>query len=418
MALLQVLAALWLAFWPAFWPVAAEASEVTLIDFLNAAWANSPLAKGESLQDRASNELIEASRAKYLPRLSIEAIDSTGFPGSSSDLRVSGPMGSPFRVGAAAGVVVEQTIYDFGRIESAMAHAKAHKSLSQARLAEEKFRFLLSVGQTYLECARAKSLQQTDEELMGWAKVNLRETARFTQTGQRSVIDNSLVQTEVNALALELGQLRKLEQSTEAQMRLYGVAAGCKGLGDSLKFEVSTSLQIEDPGTLLAKARIEAAQASAQQAKAAQLPTIDAMGAIGAMEDARLVDRQNFSAGVRLAFPVWNGGEDAKREQAFKSLADFQAENLKAAQLEYAARLRALKDALDRDREALSVIEKNVEQVEKTIRLASKRYERLEGQLIDVREALKQLRQIGMDRLRAMQSVASVSLQLGILRSR
>jgi outer membrane protein len=395
-------------------PMTASAQDVTIVKFLETAWSSSPVIKGEALQNEASNQLVSAVRGKYLPRLSLDAIDSTGFPASNSALQVGGLMGSPFRSGLAGGVVLQQTVYDFGRIQSLLEHAKAERSLVRARLSEDKFRFLLSLGQLYLECAHARSLQLSDVELMGWAKINLKETARFTKTGQRSVIDNSLVQTEVNGLQLELDQLHRYEQSLSEQMKLYGASAGCKGLGDSWQVHIPDDLRVEAPSLLIAKAQIELAQASYHEAKAAQLPTLNVMGSVGDMEKTRLVDKENYAAGSGLVFPIWNG-EDSRREEAYKAQADYQSENLKAAQLEYTARIKNLEDEYLRDRDALTVIEGDLQQVQKTIKLASKRYQSLEGPLIDVREAFKQLRQMGLERLRVMTALGEVSLQLGML---
>jgi len=396
----------------------ASAQETSFVNFLQTAWELSPTVRGEVLQNDASNEFISSARGKYLPHVSLDAIDTTGFPASNAELGVGGLMGSPFRSGLAGGIVVNQTVYDFGRIQSFLERAKAEKSLNLARLAEDKFRFLSTAGRLYLTCARVRSLQQHDTELMSWAKINLKETARFTKTGQRSIVDNSLVQTEVNSLNLELEQLHKFEDSLNGQMKMYGSKGGCQSLSGAWKIQVPEALQVEEPSLLLAKAQIELSQSSYEEAKASQLPKLNVMASSGGMDDARLVDQQNYSAGIGLVFPIWNGGEDARRERAYKSQTEYQGENLKAAQLEYATRLKNLQDELSRDQEALTVIEKNLEQVEKTIKLASKRYRTLEGTLIDVREAFKQLRDLGLERIQVMSALADTSLQVGMLRTR
>lgn len=399
-------------------PMTSSAQEISLVDFLRQAWEKGPVSQAEGLQNSASDEFVHSVQGKYLPHVALDAIDSTGFPASNSALQVGGLMGSPFRSGAAGGVVVTQTVYDFGRIESALKEVKAERSLVQARLAEDKMRYLESAAQVYLACARARSLQENDEELMKWAKINLKETARFTRTGQRSVIDNSLVQTEVNELRLELDDLGKFQQSLTEQMKLYGANSGCKTLSDSWDSQVPEALRVDDPRLLLAKAQMETAHAGFEDAKSRQLPTINVMGSAGGMEKSRLVPEQDYAAGVGIVFPVWNGGEDYRREKAFKTQSDYQDQHLKAAELEFNVQIKNLQDELSRDRDALKVVGKNLEQVEKTIKLASTRYQRLEGPLIDVREALKQLRQLGLERVEMMNSLGAVSVQLSIWRNK
>jgi outer membrane protein len=401
-----------------FLPTLSFAEEISLVDFLKIVWENGPVRHGEALQDSASEDLVRSAKGKYLPHVSLDAIDTTGFPASNSELQVDGLMGSPFRSGLAGGVVVEQTLYDFGRIQSAVARARVDKSTRRAQLAADKFQFLTSVGQIYLACAQVRSMRHNDEDLMRWAQINLKETARFTKTGQRSIVDNALVQTEVNTLNLELDQLQKYEQSLNAQMQIYGVKADCRRLSGSLQTQVPSELKVQEPSVLVAEAEIEVAQASYEAARSAQLPKLNAMGSFGDMDRARLVDKQNYAAGVGLEFPIWNGGEDAKREHAYKTQADYQRENLKAAQLEYSKQIKNLQDGFDRNQEALGVIDKNREQVEKTLRLATKRYQTLQGPLIDFREAFKQLREVNYQRIRTMQTLAAASLQLSLLNSK
>ena len=244
-------------------------------------------------------------------------------------------MGSPFHSGAAGGAILEQTVYDFGRISSALQQAKAEKSLTQARLAEDKFRFLYGTGLLYLACARVRTLIQSDQQLMSWAQINLKETARYTRTGQRSVIDNSLVQTEVDKLQLEMDQLQKYQQSLGEQMKFYGVTCGCKGLDDSWSFLVPTALRVEEPSLLIAKAQMESSQAGYESAKSAQLPTIKVMGSVGDMNDARLVDKQGLFGGSRRCLSDLElelRMQDASKHTKFKL--DTKSENLKAAELD------------------------------------------------------------------------------------
>jgi outer membrane protein TolC len=393
----------------------ASAAEISIGEFLRTAWEKGPLVRGEALQNEASNQFVSAARGKWLPHVSLDAVDSTGFAAANSGLQVEGLMGSPFRSGLAGGVVVEQTIYDFGRIQSAIAGSKADMSLRRSRLAENKYHFLTSVGQIYLACSRARLLQETAGELMSWAEINLKETAKFTRTGQRSIVDNSLVQAEVNALKLELDQLDRYQTSLTEQMALYGASAGCKDLAQAWQLQVGNELKVEEPSLLLAQAELEMSKASLESSKAAQLPTLKVMGSLGSMEQSRVVQVQDYSAGVGLVFPIWNGGEDARKEQAWKSQAEYQKENLQAAQLEFSAHMKNLSDEFAREQSALKVEESDLAQVRKTMRIASQRYHNLEGPLIDVREAFKQLRQMEVERIQTLYRLGSVQLTLALL---
>ena len=307
--------------------VTVRAGEVSLADFLRSAWEQSPAIRAEVLQTDSSNFMISSARGRYLPHISVDAIDSTGFPASNSRLGVSGIMSSPFRSGFSAGLVIEQMLYDFGRVASALQGARAEKSLREARLAEEKFRFLIRAGQVYVDCSTAKSMRELSADLLTWAHIIQKEAAHFTRTGQRSIIDNSLIQTEVDSLQIELEQLEQLQQSQLEQMKLFGREDRCQVLSTAKQVLIAPQLQVDEPNVLLAQAQTEAASAAAASARADQLPKLKAMGSVGYMEKTRLVERKDYAAGIGLSFPIWNGGEDQRREQAFKAEAESGARN-------------------------------------------------------------------------------------------
>jgi outer membrane protein TolC len=392
-------------------------AETTLIDFLQSAWQKSPVIAGETSKNEESEQFVKSARGKYFPHVSLAGIDSTGFPASSSALRVGGIMGSPYRAGLAGGVIVEQTVYDFGRINSVLEAAKADKSLNEARLASEKLRFLTELGGLYLSCARTKSLLEENEHMMFWAKLILRETGRFTKTGQRSIIDNSLVKSKLNDLELQEAELKRLQASLIYQMKIYAEPSGCAALQTATVNQVPENLKVEEPSMLLAKAQVEVSRAGVENAKSAQLPTLNVMGSAGGMDHARLVDQQDYSASVGLVFPIWNGGEDQHREQAYKSQVEYQSQLLKTTELEFQSKLKNLIDERDRFRESLQQIDQNLAHVRETMKLASKRYQRLEGPLIDVRDAYSELQTIEYQRVGLQYNLATASLQLSLLKT-
>lgn len=394
-------------------------AQTSLSDYLKAAWKQGPVSASETHKNDESEQFINSARGKYFPHVSLAGIDSAGFPSSNGQLGVGGLMGSAFRSGPAGGVIVKQTIYDFGRISSALEAAKAGKSLNEAKLADQKLHYLVSLGGLYLNCARTKSLLEQNDRMMVWAKLILKESSRFTSTGQRSIIDNSLVRSKVNDLELQQKEFKKLETSYLAQMKPFASINECSRLGLAVTSSMPSELMVEEPSLLLAKAQIEVSQAGQNEAEASQLPSLNVMGSAGYMDKMRFVDkRQDYSAGVGLVFPIWNGGEDLHRERAYKAQADYQKQILKATELEFKAKLRNLVDRRQRDKETLADLESNLGHVRDTMKLASKRYQRLEGPLIDVREAYAELQDMEYQRVNLLYSLADASLQLSLLKTR
>ena len=395
----------------------ALAGEISLNDFLQKAWDQSALAQGEKFKNEEGDELERSAKGKYLPHLSLQAIDTKGFAASSSSLHVGGIMGSPYRSGWAAGVVAEQTVYDFGRISAVLDKVKAENALHEARLANDKVKFLNHLGRIYLSCAKARTLQNQNTRLMNWLEMILKESAQFTKTGQRSVIDNALVKMEMNELIIEQNELKKFQTSLTEEMKLYLSSAGdCQTLSTLWKTPLPVELTVEAPPLLLAKAEKKSAESLLESAKANQLPTLSLVGSLGEMEDVRLVKKEDYSVGVALIFPFWNGGEDLHREKAYRSQLDYNEQLLKQAELEFSNELKGRKDEFDRDQDTLTAIEKDLELGRQTMQLASKRYRQMQGPLVDVRDAFKTLKTIEEKRSKILDFLAFNSLELGMLR--
>lgn len=393
-------------------------AETKLSDYLTRAWGQSPVLTGDASKLNESEEFVSSARGKYFPHVSLAGIDTTGFPASTGMLGVGGLMGSPFRSGMAGGVIVQQTVYDFGRISSALESAKAGKSYNEAKLAEEKLRYLTSLGELYLGCARARSLLDKTERMMGWANLILKETLRFTKTGQRSIIDNALVKSKMNDLVLQQKEYRKVEASYTEQMKHFAHIDRCDRLSQTLSTSMPGELMVEEPTILLAKAQVEVSEAGRKGAEADQLPTLDVMGSAGYMNEARLVEKKDYSAGVGLIVPIWNGGEDLHRARAYKAQSEYQRDILKNTEIEFRAKLQKLLDQRKIAQETLVDLETNLDQVRDTMKIASKRYQRLEGPLIDVRDAYSELLQMEIQRVNLLYSLASTSFQLNLLKTR
>ena len=393
------------------------ASETSLGDFLKTAWTSSSWKQAAVHKKEQTEQIKQSVDGRMLPQLSLEAIDTTGFPASSSDLRVGGIMGSPFRSGAAAGIVVEQRIYDFGRIRSILEGAKAEARLSEAKIDAEKLNFMSRLVRLYLTCAQAFSMKRQNDRLMSWAELNLKETQRLTKTGQRSIIDNSLVQAEINDLKLQQAELEQMQRSFNEQMAFYAPNVECGPLSQTWQMSISDDLKVEPPQVLLAKAQRDLSQARFEQEKSEQRPIIKAVGSAGWMEDERLVSsQQNYSAGIGITFPFWNGGESVHREHAFKSEVEYQNEVLKEAELEINTKLKSANDEFTRYKDSLNQIEKNLQEARETMRLASTRYRRLEGPLVDVREAFKQLKTVETERNNLLLALTRSAFELNVFK--
>ena len=108
------------------------AHELSLAEALTQAEHNSPRLKAANLQVVAAHKGVGVAQAGYYPSVALEGIDSWGFPGSSGALGIGGLMGSPYRSEAAAGLVAQDTLFDFGRTYSSVRAAQDLEMLRRA----------------------------------------------------------------------------------------------------------------------------------------------------------------------------------------------------------------------------------------------------------------------------------------------
>ena len=90
-----------------------EGNELTVSDALRLAEQTDPSLKAANARVAQAEHSVGIARSDYYPRVDLEAIDSTGFPGSSGALGVEGLMGSPYRSGLGYGAVASMTLFRF-----------------------------------------------------------------------------------------------------------------------------------------------------------------------------------------------------------------------------------------------------------------------------------------------------------------
>ena len=391
--------------------------ELNFTEYLNIAWQNHPLFKIEKLQEEQNEELTDSAKARYMPHLSLEAVDTKGFPGSTSTLHLGGLVGSAYRKGMAGGIVWDQLIYDFGRTSALLKKYKASNQLEEATLARDKYLFIIKMASLFLNCAKSEALQQSHQRLLRLVQLIYNETTKMTHTGQKSIVDQSLTQNDLDELKREIEDQKLEKQQILDEMFIYAQTENfqCTRLNSYASFGSLKQFQVQSPQVLLAKAQADIFQAQAQEYKSNQRPTINAVGSYGAMEDSRVVPKENYSAGIGIVFPFFNGGEDAHKAKLYKLKAEAQIEELKIAKLEFQIHEKSLTQKIYQLKRDLQGIEIEYNNVNRTTDLALKRYLRLQGTLIDVRESFKRLKALEIEKLKKDFELASYVLDKELL---
>ena len=103
-------------------------------------------------------------------------------------------MGSPYRSGAAYGVTLRQTLWDFGRTRASVEAANQQFEATRADLGITLFQVRFATARTFFECSLYRSQAETWDSLRKESQVVASEVGRLVKTGQRSIVERYLVE--------------------------------------------------------------------------------------------------------------------------------------------------------------------------------------------------------------------------------
>jgi outer membrane protein TolC len=369
-----------------------------LLSVLNLAEKQSPRLKAEHYQQDAAGERIRMQKSGYYPELSAAAIASTGDPGSFAMMGVDGNISAKDRLGAGAGLVLKQDVWDFGRTQGAVHQAEAERDLSVRETALIRLDVDREVLQTYLQCSYLKAEVKDAHEVANLAHLLSRETDRFVRSGQRSIIERYLVDAEAKAADTRIAEMDARVQVIEKRLAVEAGASQalhCQNLSDLEKdWRKLESGSGPVPGVEAQKTRIAVAESRLDRAKAEEHPEILALASGGYFDNRATRDRMNYAAGVGISFPLFEGFridagvQNQKAElMAARSGLDAYRQLLASHNAQYDEQIRALEVRLQ------SLEEEN-KLAERAFALARKRYLSLQGTMVDLREAIKNMERV------------------------
>lgn len=377
---------------------AKENKLLSIDEVMRLAEINSPRLSADRFREIASKKSIDIARSNYYPTLSLEAIDSTGFPGSSAGTDVTGLIGSPYRSGYGAGLVAQQTIYDFGRTYYDVEASKNEAEFSKQNTRVTTYEVKQLALQTFYDCAFFRTQRDTWGHLSKESGIITNEAQKFVNTGQRSIVDRYLskAQTE-EAQTAQAFFATRLKESVHELSVVMGVtddSFSCPPLPNELTSALNPNTDM-DSSPLLARALVgtKVAEARLKQQKAGFYPKIIAVASVGAMADARLVKKKEYAAGIGIVFPLLDlhtNGE-VHRAQALASASEKELE----AQKQYLGMMNAKYDEVIYSSQIrLQHLNYEFALANKAFNVAKKRYFSLEGELIDLREAFRNLARV------------------------
>lgn len=380
--------------------LAAEQSGTTLFQALKEAERSSPRLKGANYSFEAAEQQILSAKSGYLPSLDAAAIASTGNLGSFSLLGVDSNLSATNRIGEGAGLILKQNIWDFGRTSSAVEAAKSSREFQGKEAEVFRTDVDQQVLQTYLQCSFLKAEIEDSRFTAQQAKIVARETNKYVNSGQRSVVERDLVDAqakEAETLTAVLTEKIKLIQQRLA-IQLGSSSSEeiiCSGL-DGRETEIAALEQHLGPNPLIqaGAAQAQVAQKRVEQAKAERNPQLVGVVNGGYFNDDHLRTNWNYAAGVGITVPVFSGYR--LEAQVGRYQAEAQAQE---AALEYTNQsVNEMNSRFDEQIQSTQVrlasLADESRLAESAFNLARKRYFSLQGTMVDLREALRNLDRI------------------------
>ncbi len=379
----------------------ASAADLSLGEALAAAETYSPRLDAGRLLEQAAHEGVRAAQSYYYPSIAADAVDSWGFPGSSGYLGLGGPMGSPFRSGPAAGLTARQTLYDFGRTSSGVRGARYVERERREQSEAERYALDQDVLRTFYECARFRSEREAWDSLHDELELVAREVSRFVDTGQRSIVDRYLADAQVEEARTNRSFFKSRMGSTLSRLGLLmgapAVNFACPALpplNESVPLYPDGST---NPYLLQARTRIESAENRLSAAKDDYLPLVLGVAGVGAMDKSRLVDRKDYSAGLAVILPVFDGLGTTHRVAEARREVGAGNRLLEDARLKIAELNAGYDELIDASKARLEHLEHERTLAREGYKVAKSRYSRFQGTLVDLRDALRNLGRIETD---------------------
>ena len=380
----------------------ADIQEMDLALAIRTAELNSPQLKSELAQLHAGEEKMRVEKANYLPSIDAAAIAANGSPGAFGLLGIDNNISSADRIGAGVGVVIKQIISDFGRTKASVDIAKDEVKLQENLKLLVASDIGIKILQTYLECATLKSQIEDAAFTRDQAKVIASETNKFVKSGQRSIVERYLVDSqamEAETLGAELTERvdlfeRRLAVQT-GQKQIEKV--GCLDLRTpsnefsiaKIESQVRTSVLFD-----VNAIRLNIAKLHLLRSEADSRPTFFALANAGYFDRRLDSGLWNYSAGLAISIPIFDGyrvDAESQRNRYEVEAVQRRTEAIEEMIRDYNLKLES---AISSSRIRYEFLKREIALGQKAFDLAKNRYFAFKGSMVDLRDALKNINRI------------------------
>jgi outer membrane protein len=285
----------------------------------------------------------------------------------------------------AAGLSVNQNLYDFGRTKALTSAAESRATAVSENANAIRQEIILRVDEAYYRALLAEAQLRVVKQALEARRTERRQIEALTRSELRSTLDLSFSELMVAQAELDLN--RAENDSAAAMIALSAALGGTRNESFTLEDVSDPPALPENPDPLVTDAlgsrpdlaalrhQVIAARRFAESERLQSMPALSAIGVAGAygFKDAQL-HRTYGAAGLNLAIPVLNGGLFSSRRREADLRVEAAEQEVRDLEIRIGRDIRSAWVDVSNAQKRLAVTANVVAQANRTMRLAQARF--------------------------------------------
>lgn len=377
-------------------PAAAAARKLTLTEAEQIAIGAHPRLGSAKFLAGAARSVIVETRAAYYPAITGAVTGAEAERGST--LAAGNLTTSSLFSRLSGGVYLNQLVTDFGRTTSLAQTAQLRADAQDRNVDLTRAQIRLRVQQAYFRALQAQSVLRVAQQTVDARRLTLRRVSALAQSQLKSTLDVSFADVNLSEAELTLYRAENEQQASRSEL---AAAIGSEPyamfdlvdepmpdplppdahplIGEALK---------ERPDLAAIRLSRDAAERFAEAERRLRLPSVNILGAAGALpaRDSRL-QGQYSAAALNVTIPVFNGRAFSARYSEAEQRAQAAGKDVQDLEIQIAREVRiAWLNSASAVRR-MEVTAKLVTQAAQALRLAQSRYELGLSSIIELSQA-------------------------------
>lgn len=372
---------------------------ISLKDYISIALMNNPQLKGSKAQYESSLADVSKSRSAFLPNVSANAGSDLSYIKSAQDNipRAGSTTVYNPNLGYSARLNAQQTLFAFGKNQLQLKTSELISYTSKQDLSSVRQTTIFNAACVYYNYLLSLDLLNVNKQLVSQATSHLEQAKVLAEVGKQAAYIVTKAQVEVANANVELVKAVNAVKLAKVQLE---TAAGIS-IDDSVKLTDSLNAkedQIDldyaletarkqNPDLLASQIRLQTAEVSTRVARTAYYPEVGLVGSIGYANGQDNVWKSDWSAGVNVSVPIYNGGATRASVSKAVSTEEKAQADLKSYELELESEVQKSFLTKQEAFEQIKATEVLLEQAHEGLTLSEERYKAGAGTSLEITDA-------------------------------